>query len=222
MGGQGFLVAIDPRAMVREHLASLKNEFKHLYPNMLSFSAFSDFLVEHLHCEKKIGTVILGVGTVTYAEKTVEQLRQTLDAAVPIVLLGDHFKLAMLELLFRKHLAGYLTLHNSCDDYFEILRHVLEGKRPVSQHIGEIHFVEHARLDMHDWIGSPHFFRLSRRETELFGHLVEGRDLYDCARIMGLTVKSAENLKTRLMQKLDVHSTARLILLGVKFGLGPH
>lgn len=220
----GFLVLIDPRTIVRERIISLEKELKTLYGRILSFSTMSDFAVECQHrlYREKISTILLGVGSIMYAEKSVNQLRQLVGDAVPITLLDDHLKFAMIQLLFQQNLAGYLTLHNSFDDCHEILRLVLEGKRPVSLQMGQIHLIQYHKVNMHDWINAPHFFRLSNREAELFRLLVNGDDLYVCGEVMGITVKSAENLKTRLMHKLNVHSTARLILLGVKYGLGPH
>ena|GEM_PF-4832944 len=41
----------------------------------------------------------------------------------------------------------------------------------------------------------------------------------ECCEKMELTKKSADNLKTRLMAKLDVHSVSKIVFLASKNGL---
>lgn len=57
---------------------------------------------------------------------------------------------------------------------------------------------------------------LTDREKEVLQLLAEGRSNKDCARLLGLSPYTVETHRTRLMQKLDLHSTAELVLYAVR------
>lgn len=220
MTSRASLVLIDPRTIVREHFPSLADKLRPLFREVLAFPSVSDFVVEYHTRKWKINMLVLGVGTVMYAEESMKTIKAVLQKPVATVLLDDHLKYAMIKYMMRQEINGYLSLFNSHKDFIEIASLVLEGKRVISQEIGKIEIVRSPSGKDLLWIRTSHYFQLSNRESELFRLLVQGEELYTCSDLMGITVKSAENLKTRLMQKLNVHSTAHLILQGIKFGLG--
>jgi len=49
--------------------------------------------------------------------------------------------------------------------------------------------------------------------------IAEGRSTKDVASLLGISVKTAESHRTRLMQKLDIHETASLVRYAVRRGL---
>ncbi len=57
---------------------------------------------------------------------------------------------------------------------------------------------------------------LTEREKEILQLLAEGRSNKECARQLGLSPYTVETHRTRLMQKLDLHSTADLVLYAVR------
>jgi len=60
---------------------------------------------------------------------------------------------------------------------------------------------------------------LSPREREVFHLVVEGRTTKEIARTLGISVKTADNHRYRLMEKLDVHNTAELVRYAARRGL---
>lgn len=165
--------------------------------------------------------VVLGVETIALVDEAMDQLRQVMDDNVPIVLYDSFFRIVMLTYLFQKRVSGYLTFYNDFEDFFEIAKAVLDGNRAFSMLPGEVKILDDWGGPRQVGLGTTHLFQLSGRELELFRLLLTGADPYDCSNMMGITVKSVENLKERLMRKLNVHSTSQLLLLGVKFGFGP-
>ncbi len=222
MGNQRHLVIIDSRPIVRKHGVCLRGKIKPVFKHISTFASVSDFVVEQFHEMRKISTIILGVENVTFVDEALDQLHKVIDSDVSIILYDGHFRFAMLQFVFQGRVAGYFTLHNDFDDMFKLVTAVLEGNRAFSPLPGEVTIVTKPMGHQQAGLGSPHFFLLSERELELLRLLVAGNDLYYCGEVMGITVKSADNLKTRLMKKLNVHSVAQLIVLGVKYGLGPH
>lgn len=66
--------------------------------------------------------------------------------------------------------------------------------------------------------GDP-YQRLTPREREVFHLVVEGKASKEISRLLGISVKTAENHRARLMEKLDVHNTAELVKYAARKGL---
>lgn len=60
---------------------------------------------------------------------------------------------------------------------------------------------------------------LTPREREVFHLVVEGRTTKEVARELGISVKTAENHRARMMDKLAVHNAAELVLYATRKGL---
>lgn len=60
---------------------------------------------------------------------------------------------------------------------------------------------------------------LSPREREVFHLVVDGRTTKEIARALGISVKTADNHRYRLMEKLGVHNTAELVRYAARRGL---
>ncbi|MDR2498480.1 MAG: LuxR C-terminal-related transcriptional regulator, partial [Tannerellaceae bacterium] len=62
----------------------------------------------------------------------------------------------------------------------------------------------------------PHPVRLSRRETELLGHIVAGLSNNEIAAAMFLGFETIKSYRKNLMLKLDVHNTAELVRVALE------
>lgn len=60
---------------------------------------------------------------------------------------------------------------------------------------------------------------LTPREKEVLQLIAEGKSTKDVASLLGISVKTAESHRTRLMQKLDIHETASLVRYAVRRGI---
>jgi DNA-binding NarL/FixJ family response regulator len=60
---------------------------------------------------------------------------------------------------------------------------------------------------------------LSPREREVFHLVVDGKTTKEIARALGISVKTADNHRYRLMEKLSVHNTAELVRYAARHGL---
>lgn len=66
--------------------------------------------------------------------------------------------------------------------------------------------------------GDP-YLSLTPREREVFHLVAEGRTTKEIAKALTTSVKTAENHRTRLMEKLGVHNAAELVRYAAKKGL---
>lgn len=57
---------------------------------------------------------------------------------------------------------------------------------------------------------------LTEREKEILQLLAEGKTNKDVALLLNLSPNTVETHRTRLMQKLDLHSTAEIVLYAVR------
>lgn len=62
---------------------------------------------------------------------------------------------------------------------------------------------------------------LTDREREVFHLVVEGRTNKEIARSMGIAPKTANNHRTNMMKKLDLHNTADVVRYAARKGLLP-
>jgi DNA-binding NarL/FixJ family response regulator len=67
--------------------------------------------------------------------------------------------------------------------------------------------------------GEDPYKQLTPREREVFHLVVEGKPTKEIARVLDISVKTAENHRARLMDKLKVHNTAELVHYAARKGL---
>ena len=60
---------------------------------------------------------------------------------------------------------------------------------------------------------------LTVRERQVLQLIAEGKSTKDTACVLGISPKTAESHRTRLMRKLDIHETASLVLYAVRRGI---
>ena len=60
---------------------------------------------------------------------------------------------------------------------------------------------------------------LTPRERQVLQLIAEGKSTKDIASLLGISVKTAESHRTRLMHKLDIHETASLVRYAVRRGI---
>jgi len=60
---------------------------------------------------------------------------------------------------------------------------------------------------------------LSPREREVLQLVAEGKTTKETARLLGVSIKTAENHRTRIMAKLDIHETAGLVRYAIRQGI---
>ena len=60
---------------------------------------------------------------------------------------------------------------------------------------------------------------LTSREREVLQLIAEGKTTKEVAVILGVSVKTAESHRTRIMGKLEIHETASLVRYAIRRGL---
>lgn len=109
---------------------------------------------------------------------------------------------------------GYLNKSQSEQDFVLAIRMILAGQLFLSQR------VINKKMKINSYNNEPDtpFKKLSKRELELFNHLMKGKRMKDASTIMNIHQSTAATLKKRMMKKLGVNSLVDLINLAKEFG----
>jgi two-component system, NarL family, response regulator NreC len=113
----------------------------------------------------------------------------------------------------RAGVRGYLLKTQATSDLMQAVREVSIGSIYLSPGISRA--IVDAYLAKTDFPPDP----LTPREREVLQLVAEGKTTKEVAAILGVSVKTAESHRTRLMEKLDIHETAGLVRYAVRRGL---
>jgi DNA-binding NarL/FixJ family response regulator len=111
--------------------------------------------------------------------------------------------------------AGYLLKDSAGVDLLEAVTAVAAGKSFFSPAIAQL-------LEDKDFDGGAVVDRyelLSNREREIFQLVAEGRTNKEIAALLTISSSTVETHRARIMEKLDLHSAAEIVLYAVRRGV---
>jgi DNA-binding NarL/FixJ family response regulator len=114
---------------------------------------------------------------------------------------------------FRGGLRGYVIKTQAAADLVQAIREIQRNALYVSPGISRT-LVE-AYLSKADLPPDP----LTVREREVLQLVAEGRTTKEIATVLGVSVKTAETHRTKIMRKLEIHETAGLVRYAIRRGL---
>lgn len=129
------------------------------------------------------------------------------------ILLTQHDERQYVSEALEAGVKGYVLKSQAASDLLQAIRLVSRGRVYLSPGVSR------AVAEPYESKGNKSKTRLTLREKQLLPLIAEGRSTRDIASILGISVKTAESHRTRLMQKLDIHETASLVLYAVGNGI---
>jgi DNA-binding NarL/FixJ family response regulator len=108
---------------------------------------------------------------------------------------------------------GYVLKSQATEDLVLAIREVSRGGIYLSPGVSRT--VVEAYLARQEMRPDP----LSLREREVVQLIAEGKSTKEVAVLLGVSVKTAESHRTRIMSKLDIHETAGLVRYAIRQGL---
>src|SRR5580704_17774532 len=108
---------------------------------------------------------------------------------------------------------GYVLKSQAVSDLLLAIRQVSRGQVYLSPGISS------AAMEPYPSKSEKPRNPLTSRESQVLQLVAEGKSTKDVASLLGISVKTAESHRTRLMQKLDVHETASLVLYAIRHGI---
>ena len=132
---------------------------------------------------------------------------------VKVILLTVHSDDAYVVEALRAGVKGYVLKSQATEDLLEAIEAVLSGAvylspalAPVSLERLTTGFTARGQV-------------LTPREREVLQLIAEGHTTKEVGSVLGISAKTAETHRTRIMLKLDVHETAGLVRHAVRMGL---
>ncbi len=129
------------------------------------------------------------------------------------ILLTMHMEEQYILDALRAGVNGYLLKTRAAADLIQAIREVSRGALFLSS--GMPREVLQAYLSNKEKRTDP----LSAREREVLQWIAEGKTMKEIAAILGISVKTVETHRMRLMEKLDIHETAGLVRYAIRRGV---
>jgi len=147
--------------------------------------------------------------------EVVRRLREALPDTRVLVLTMHQEEEYVLHVV-RAGAAGYLVKDSSGAELVTAVRNL---------HAGRGHFSPQAAKTLAEQLYNPQravldpYRALTSREREVFHLIIEGLTTKEIARKLEISAKTAENHRSRVLDKLDVRNTAELVRYAVHHGL---
>jgi two-component system, NarL family, response regulator NreC len=132
---------------------------------------------------------------------------------VKTILLTQHAERQYLSEALEAGVQGYVLKSQVASDLIQALRQVSRGGVYLSPGVSG------AVMEAYRSKSEKPRDSLTTRERQVLQLIAEGKSTKDVASVLGISVKTAESHRTRLMQKLDIHETASLVLYAVRRGI---
>ena len=132
---------------------------------------------------------------------------------IKTILLTRHDEDEYLIEALRAGVKGYILKNQAASDLVHAIQLVCRGQVYLSPGMSSV--VVDAYLSKAELRVDP----ISSREREVLQLIAEGKSTKDIASLLGISVKTADSHRSRLMRKLDIHEVASLVRYAVRKGL---
>jgi DNA-binding NarL/FixJ family response regulator len=125
---------------------------------------------------------------------------------LPLMVLSLHPEGQYAVRAFRAGAMAYLTKQTAPEELARAVKQVLTGRRYVTASIGE-----HMASSLSKDPTGPDHHTLSERESEVLVLLAQGQSIKNIAQSLTLSIKTVSTYRARLLDKLQLTTTAELI-----------
>jgi len=129
------------------------------------------------------------------------------------IILTQHTEEPYILEALRAGVHGYVLKSQAVSDMIQAIRDVHRGRLYLSPAISNV--VVGAYRERGELPRDP----LTPREREVLQLIAEGKSTKQVAEVLGITVKTAESHRSRIMFKLEIHEKAGLVRYAIKRGL---
>lgn len=135
-----------------------------------------------------------------------------------VLILSMHAQEAYITQAFKAGAHGYLLKDSADADLIRAVSAVANGRSFFSPAVARVmlddyvrHLAEKGIVDRYD--------SLTEREREIFQLIAEGHSNKEIADLLSVSPATVETHRAHILQKLDVHNTAELVLYAVRRGV---
>ena len=133
-----------------------------------------------------------------------------------ILVLSMYSDEAYVTQMMKAGASGYLLKDSAGVDLVEAVQSVSQGKSYFSPAVARLMLDDYARQRGTD---DDRYETLSDREREIFQLIAEGKANKEIAALLFISLSTVETHRARIMEKLDLHSAAEIVLYAVRRGV---
>ena len=150
----------------------------------------------------------------------IEATRQIVKraAAVRVLILSMHSDEAYITQALQAGAKGYLLKDSADSDLIRAVSDVAAGRSFFSPAVAKVMLDDYVR-HLADKGIVDRYEALSEREREIFQLIAEGNSNKEVADLLSISPATVETHRAHILQKLDVHNTAELVLYAVRRGV---
>lgn len=137
------------------------------------------------------------------------------DPNTGVIILSMHEEEDYLMRALAVGVRGYLLKESAQKDLVPAVRAVAGGKTYFSPPVGQMLADDFGQLMQQRGV-SDSYELLTEREREILQLIAEGKSNKEAAAVLGLSPYTVETHRTHIMQKLDLHNTAEIVLYAVR------
>lgn len=136
--------------------------------------------------------------------------------SVRILILSMHADEAYVSQILKAGAIGYLLKDSADVDLIKAVTEVAQGRAFFSPAVARVMLDDYLkpRTDRGD-----RYELLSEREREIFQLVAEGKTNKEIAALLCISISTVETHRAHIMEKLDLHSAAEIVLYAVRRGV---
>jgi two-component system, NarL family, response regulator NreC len=135
-----------------------------------------------------------------------------------ILVLSMYADEAYVAQILRAGASGYLLKDSADVDLIQAISEVSRGKSFFSPAIARVMLDNYVRQDAEKGV-SDRYESLSQREREILQLVAEAKTNKEIAALLNVSTSTVETHRARIMEKLDLHSAAEIVLYAVRRGV---
>lgn len=135
-----------------------------------------------------------------------------------ILVLTMHADEAYVNQILKAGATGYLLKDSADVDLLQAVSAVSKGKSFFSPSVARVMLNDYVR-ELADKGITDRYDSLSEREREVFQLIAEGKANKEIAALLSISPSTVETHRARIMEKLDLHSAAEIVLYAVRRGV---
>lgn len=208
------MLLVDDHSIVRRGLRGLLEESGYTVVGEASDGLEALKLAEEVHPD----LAILDVGMPKLNGIEVAARLQKLDRPPGVIMLSMHADESYIIRALEAGARGYLLKTAADEDLLPAVRAVASGKPFFSPIVAGVLIEDYVRR-LHSRGLTDSYHLLTDREKEVLQLLAEGRTNKEVATELNLGLSTVETHRANLMQKLNLHNTAEIVLYAVRKGV---
>jgi two-component system, NarL family, nitrate/nitrite response regulator NarL len=208
------ILVVDDHPVVRRGLVACLSERPHL---MVVAEASDGEEAVRKASEFRPDIMLVDINMPVMDGLQVTETLQRTASAVKVVILSVHNKPEYVQRVMKAGARGYVLKDTAPEELARILERVYAGELFFSPEVAQTALNQlvssHGKL--------PGAAQLSKREREVLVMIARGRANKEIASELGVSVRTVETHRERVMRKLNLHSVAALTRFAIAQGLVP-